>query len=91
MSFKLLKNKSLTISIYISEQLTLEMHEFPLIKFWLRIRDAHGPGQAELSTPASRTGRKRAEILPKRKQPLHEKAKISCKFIIKFTFHKDNF
>ena len=62
-------------------------------------RDAHGPGWpagragpggADLSRPAGRTGRKRAETLPRKKEGLHEKAKISKKTNIKFTFSIEN-
>ena len=52
------------------------------------IRDAHGPGWADLSMP---TGRKWAENLPRKKQGLHEKIKISYKTNIKYTFYIENF
>ena len=54
-------------------------------------RDAHGPGRADLSRPAGQPGRKRAEILPSKKEDLHEKTKIYGTNIIKFTFHNEIF
>jgi len=41
-------------------------------------------GRADLYGP-------RAEIIPRKKQGLHEKSKISCKILIKFTLDKEIF
>jgi len=54
-------------------------------------RAGPGPGRADLLRPAGRTGRKRAEVFPWKKQGLHEKTKISCKSLIKFTLDKEIF
>ena len=56
-------------------------------------RDAHGPGwSADRGGSAwAERALKWAEILPRKKQGLHEKTKISYKTNIKFTFCVENF